>query len=36
MFQLKHYIQVPELSELHLNDIVLQYKDDKEYVGDNW
>ncbi|CAO4372079.1 unnamed protein product [Caenorhabditis nigoni] len=30
---LKHFVALPELNEMHLNDVLLQYKDDKDYVG---
>ncbi|UMM26203.1 hypothetical protein L5515_010006 [Caenorhabditis briggsae] len=29
---LKHFVVLPELNEMHLNDALLQYKDDKDYV----
>ncbi|CAI2352605.1 unnamed protein product [Caenorhabditis sp. 36 PRJEB53466] len=28
---LRHFVRVPELTELHLNDVLMQYKDDKEF-----
>ncbi|KAF1755497.1 hypothetical protein GCK72_011947 [Caenorhabditis remanei] len=32
LHRLNNYVQVPELTEMQLNDVLLQYKDDKDYV----